>query len=87
MARDAQLSELVNVMEAHTYQPGAAVYLKGDQGDSMFVIEKGECIIEDGEGRSKKYREAGVVARRLSLNSFDPRLERRMVSTWVEMVD
>ena len=40
------------------------------------VIEKGECIIEDGEGRSKKYREAGVVARRLSLKSFDPRLER-----------
>ena len=29
LKRDAQLSELVNVMEAHTYQPGAAVYVKG----------------------------------------------------------
>lgn len=66
---DAQLSEVVAVMEAHTYPPGASIYRKGDPGETMFVIERGECVVEDGEGRSKKLREGANVGERSLMGS------------------
>jgi cGMP-dependent protein kinase len=66
---DAQLTELATIMEVQTYAAGSVVYLKGDIGDSLFVIEKGECVIEDGEGRSKKYREGANFGERSLMGS------------------
>jgi CRP-like cAMP-binding protein len=35
----------------------------------VFVIEKGECVIEDGEGRSKTYREGANFGERSLMGS------------------
>jgi CRP-like cAMP-binding protein len=66
---DAQLSELVGAMMQRTLAPGATVYRAGEPGDSMFVIEKGECVIQDGEGRTKKCRDGANFGERSLMGS------------------
>lgn len=66
---DAQLSELVAVTETHTFNAGATVYQKGDLGDAMYVIEKGECVIDDGKGHSRRCTEGENFGERSLMGS------------------
>jgi CRP-like cAMP-binding protein len=72
-ASEEVLSEVAAILEEVEVKPGAAVFAKGEAGDSMYIVADGRVRVSDG-GRTVDDLGEGEVFGELALLDPEPRL-------------
>ncbi|MEK8024043.1 MAG: cyclic nucleotide-binding domain-containing protein [Candidatus Hydrogenedentota bacterium] len=69
-------AELSGLCERSTFVPGSVLFREGEEGDSAFVIEKGEIVVSrviDGREKAIGVAGAGDIVGEIALFSGNPR--------------